>query len=42
VIAGLRLDTSSAGDPVPRGRGPRWRATPRSSAGYRARHPLGF
>jgi hypothetical protein len=41
VIAGLRLDTSSAGDP--RGeRGPRWRQTLRSSRGFKARHPAGL
>jgi hypothetical protein len=41
VIAGLRLDTSPAGD---RGglRGPRWRPVLRSAHGFRARHPLGF
>jgi hypothetical protein len=41
VIAGLRLDTSAAGDPRG-GRGPRWRSTLRSSRGFRARHPLGL
>jgi cell wall-associated NlpC family hydrolase len=41
VIAGLRLDTSAAGDPS-RAKGPRWRPTLRSTTGYRARHPLGF
>jgi hypothetical protein len=41
VIAGLRLDTSAAGDPSG-GRGPRWRPTLRSSRGFRARHPLGL
>jgi cell wall-associated NlpC family hydrolase len=41
VFAGLRLDTSSAGDPSG-GRGPRWRPTLRSSRGYRVRHPVGF
>jgi hypothetical protein len=41
VIAGLRLDTSAAGDPRG-GRGPRWRPTLRSSRGFRARHPLGL
>jgi cell wall-associated NlpC family hydrolase len=41
VIAGLRLDTSSAGDPSG-GSGPRWRPTLRSSRGYRVRHPVGF
>ena len=39
VIAGLRLDTSSAGDPRG-GKGPRWRPNLRSSRGFRARHPL--
>jgi len=37
VIAGLRLDTSGAGE-----RGPRWRAEKRSGRGFRARHPEGF
>jgi cell wall-associated NlpC family hydrolase len=41
VIAGLRLDTSAAGDPSGL-KGPRWRPTLRSTKGYRARHPLGF
>jgi hypothetical protein len=40
VIAGLRLDTSSAG--AGGGKGPRWRATGRPSAGYKIRHPKGF
>jgi hypothetical protein len=50
VIAGLRLDTSAAS--VTRSntrefkkaleRGPRWRPTPRSSRGYKKRHPVGF
>jgi hypothetical protein len=40
VIAGLRLDTSAAGDPRG-GKGPRWRPNLRSSRGFRARHPLG-
>jgi hypothetical protein len=48
VIAGLRLDTSSAG--VSRAvsgaraaqRGPRWRPTGRPSRGFEQRHPLGF
>jgi hypothetical protein len=41
VIAGLRLDTSAAGD---RGglKGPRWRPNLRSSRGFKARHPLGL
>jgi cell wall-associated NlpC family hydrolase len=37
VIAGLRLDTSAAGDPSGL-RGPRWRPVLRSTRGYRARH----
>jgi cell wall-associated NlpC family hydrolase len=41
VIAGLRLDTSAAGDPSG-GKGPRWRPTLRSTRGFRARHPEGF
>ena len=36
-LAGLRLDTSGSG-----GRGPRWRAEPRSTAGFVARHPVGL
>jgi cell wall-associated NlpC family hydrolase len=42
IIAGLRLDTSSAGERVSSGRGPRWRGVLRKTRGYRARHPLGF
>jgi cell wall-associated NlpC family hydrolase len=41
VIAGLRLDTSAAGDPAG-GSGPRWRPNLRSTRGYRARHPTGL
>jgi hypothetical protein len=41
VIAGLRLDTSPAGDPTGL-RGPRWRPVLRSTRGFKARHPLGF
>jgi cell wall-associated NlpC family hydrolase len=37
VIAGLRFDTSGRG-----GKGPRWRAEPRPSAGFVARHPEGL
>jgi hypothetical protein len=40
VIAGLRLDTSSAG--AGGGKGPRWRAKGRPAAGYKLRHPKGF
>jgi len=38
VIAGLRIDTTG-GRPQ---EGPRWRAKPRSSAGFVARHPPGL
>jgi cell wall-associated NlpC family hydrolase len=41
VIAGLRLDTSAAGDPAG-GKGPRWRPVLRSTKGFAARHPVGF
>jgi hypothetical protein len=41
VIAGLRLDTSAAGDPSGL-KGPRWRPTLRSTKGFRARHPVGL
>ena len=41
VIAGLRLDTSAAGDPAG-GKGPRWRPVLRSTKGFTARHPVGF
>ena len=41
VIAGLRLDTSAAGDPSGL-KGPRWRPTLRSTKGYTARHPEGL
>jgi hypothetical protein len=41
VIAGLRLDTSAAGDPAG-GKGPRWRPLPRGTNGFTARHPDGF
>jgi cell wall-associated NlpC family hydrolase len=37
VIAGLRFDTSGAGES-----GPRWRGDSRSSRGYRVRHASGF
>jgi cell wall-associated NlpC family hydrolase len=40
-IAGIRLDTSSAGDPSGL-QGPRWRPLLSSPAGYVARHPLGY
>jgi hypothetical protein len=41
VIAGLRLDTSAAGDPSG-AKGPRWRPVLRSSRGFKARHPVGL
>jgi cell wall-associated NlpC family hydrolase len=41
VIAGLRLDTSAAGDPSGLS-GPRWRPNLRSTRGYKARHPAGL
>jgi hypothetical protein len=41
VIAGLRLDTSAAGDPSG-AKGPRWRPNLRLSRGFKARHPLGL
>ena len=37
IVAGLRFDTSGAGE-----NGPRWRPQHRSSRGYVARHPLGL
>src|SRR4051812_25362119 len=37
IIAGLRFDTSGAGE-----EGPRWRPEARSSSGYTIRHPAGF
>jgi cell wall-associated NlpC family hydrolase len=41
VIAGLRLDTSAAGDPSG-DKGPRWRPVLRSTRGFKARHPEGL
>jgi hypothetical protein len=39
-IAGIRLDTSSAGDPNGHsGSGPRWRVLLQDTSGYSARHP---
>jgi hypothetical protein len=37
-VAGLRFDTSSAGDRLNQGKGPRWRATKRKPRGYAIRH----
>jgi cell wall-associated NlpC family hydrolase len=41
VVAGLRLDTSAAGDPSG-AKGPRWRPVLRSTKGFTVRHPVGF
>ena len=42
-IAGIRLDTSAEQDPnPPSGSGPRWRPLVTSTAGFLARHPVGF
>jgi hypothetical protein len=41
IIAGLRLDTSAAGDPSG-AKGPRWRPALRSIKGFSARHPIGL
>jgi hypothetical protein len=40
-IAGIRLDTSTAGDPNGLD-GPRWRPLLASTAGYSPRHPAGY
>ncbi len=37
TVAGLRFDTSSAGESLNQGSGPRWRANMRSGSGYAAR-----
>jgi len=41
TVAGIRLDTSAAGDPQG-GKGPRWRVLRKSNRGYKTRHPLGL
>lgn len=41
VIAGLRLDTSAAGDPSGND-GPQWRPVLRNTRGFKARHLIGF
>jgi hypothetical protein len=41
-IAGLRLDTSSAGEKRSSGKGPRWRKNLRGGKGFARRHPNGF
>jgi cell wall-associated NlpC family hydrolase len=40
-IAGVRLDTSAAGD-LSNEKGPRWRPLLKSSKGYKKRHPVGL
>jgi hypothetical protein len=42
TIAGLRLDTSSAGERRSSGEGPRWRSNIRGGRGFKKRHPDGF
>ena len=42
TVAGLRFDTSSAGESLNQGSGPRWRSTMRSGTGYTARFFPGF
>jgi hypothetical protein len=42
IIAGLRLDTSAAGERRSSGKGPRWRSNLRGGRGFRTRHPVGF
>jgi hypothetical protein len=41
-VAGLRFDTSSNGERLNQGSGPRWRATKRKPRGYAIRHFPGF
>jgi hypothetical protein len=42
-IAGIRMDTSSEGDPHPApGSGPKWRPLMTSTPGFAARHPAGY
>ena len=42
MIAGLRWDTSSVGEALNQGSGPRWRATQRDSTGYVAKYFPGY
>jgi hypothetical protein len=42
VVAGLRYDTSPRGESVNQGRGPRWRFTLRTNAGFAVRHYSGL
>jgi hypothetical protein len=41
IVAGVRLDTSAAGDPHGK-KGPRWRPKLRRTKGFKVRHPLAF
>ena len=42
VVAGLRFDTSQAGDSLSQGSGPRWRSSLREAGGYAARFAPGL
>ena len=42
TVAGLRFDTSSGGDPLSQGSGPRWRTTARTPGGYSSRFAPGL
>jgi hypothetical protein len=42
TVAGLRFDTSSAGESFNQGSGPRWRASMRAATGYATRYYPGF
>lgn len=42
IVAGLRFDTSQAGDPLSQGSGPRWRTTLRTAGGYSTRFSPGL
>lgn len=42
TVAGLRFDTSAAGESLNQGSGPRWRFNARSATGYAARYYPGF
>jgi hypothetical protein len=41
-VAGLRFDTSPRGESIDQGRGPRWRYTLRTGAGFAVRHYAGL
>jgi hypothetical protein len=41
-VAGLRFDTSAAGEKLNQGSGPRWRKTKRKATGYVVRHYQGY